>query len=170
MPMDVTGNSDTSGLPGAPKTTIRIGGYIDRLDSVADPETGEERIRVIDYKTGAYTVKGLPDVDAIFDPENIKDHSDYFLQAFLYSHIIRQETTTAVSPALLFIQHAGTDDYDPTLRLGKEPVRDIATEAPRFMSLLNEKVSEIFNAEITFMPTDDMKRCRTCPYATLCGR
>ena len=27
-----------------------IGGYIDRLDMVTDPETGEDRIRVIDYK------------------------------------------------------------------------------------------------------------------------
>ena len=170
MPLAIRVNDHTADAQDTHETTLKIGGYIDRLDSVVDPETGEERIRVIDYKTGAYHIKPLADVDAIFDPENIKEHSDYFLQAFLYSHIIRRETDTAVSPALLFIQHAGTDDYDPTLKLGKERVRDIATEAPRFMKLLNETISDIFNADITFMPTNDMKRCHTCPYATLCGR
>lgn len=170
MPLAIRVNDHTADAQDTHETILKIGGYIDRLDSVVDPETGEERIRVIDYKTGAYHIKPLADVDAIFDPENIKEHSDYFLQAFLYSHIIRRETDTAVSPALLFIQHAGTDDYDPTLKLGKERVRDIATEAPRFMKLLNETISDIFNADITFMPTNDMKRCHTCPYATLCGR
>lgn len=170
MPLTISVKDQTTDAQGTHETTIKIGGYIDRLDSVVDPETGEERIRVIDYKTGAYRLKPQTDVEAIFNPENIKDHSDYYLQAFLYSHIIRRETDTAVSPALLFIQHAGTDDYDPTLKLGKERVRDIATEAPRFMKLLNETISDIFNADITFMPTNDMKRCHTCPYATLCGR
>ncbi len=170
MPLTIRVKDQTTDAQGTHETTIKIGGYIDRLDSVVDPETGEERIRVIDYKTGAYRLKPQTDVEAIFDPENIKDHSDYYLQAFLYSHIIRRETDTAVSPALLFIQHAGTDNYDPTLQLGKEPVRDIATEAPQFMKLLNETISDIFNADITFMPTNDMKRCHSCPYATLCGR
>ena len=170
MPLAIRVNDHTADAQDTHETILKIGGYIDRLDSVVDPETGEERIRVIDYKTGAYHIKPLADVDAIFDPENFMEHSHYFLQAFLYSHIIRRETDTAVSPALLFIQHAGTDDYDPTLKLGKERVRDIATEAPRFMKLLNETISDIFNADITFMPTNDMKRCHTCPYATLCGR
>ena len=170
MPLAIRVNDHTADAQDTHETTLKIGGYIDRLDSVVDPETGEERIRVIDYKTGAYRLKPQTDVEAIFNPENIKDHSDYYLQAFLYSHIIRRETDTAVSPALLFIQHAGTDNYDPTLQLGKEPVRDIATEAPQFMKLLNETISDIFNADITFMPTNDMKRCHTCPYATLCGR
>ena len=147
-----------------------IGGYIDRLDQVTDPETGEPRIRVVDYKTGGYRLKALPDIEAIFDPQNIKDHSDYYQQAFLYSHIVRRETTTPVSPALLFIQHAGADDYDPTLCLGKEPVRDIASVSDTFMQLLNNKMGEIFDPAQSLTPTDDRKRCDTCPYAAICGR
>lgn len=150
-----------------------IGGYIDRLDQVTDPGTGEPRIRVVDYKTGGYRLKALPDIEAVFDPQNIKNHSDYYLQAFLYSHIVRQEHAAEdipVSPALLFIQHAGTDDYDPTLCLGKEPVRDIATVSDDFMQLLDNKLGEIFDPALSFTPTDDRKRCDTCPYAALCGR
>ena len=153
-----------------PLGNTKIGGIIDRLDSITDPESGEEIIRVIDYKTGSHKQKDLPDVEAIFDPANIKDHSDYYLQAFIYSQIVRQKTEEAVSPALLFIQHAGADDYDPTLKIGKQPVRDIATESERFMELLQQKISEIFNQDLAFNPTDNSDRCRSCPYATICGR
>ena len=161
MPFDVDGKM-------AFKTTI--GGYIDRLDQVTDPETGELRIRVVDYKTGGRRLKSLPNVYAIFDPQNIKEHSDYYLQAFLYSHIVRRDTSLPVSPSLLFIQHAGAEDYNPTLILGKEPVRDIANVSERFMELLHKTISEIFNPDLAFTPTSDIDRCRHCPYAALCGR
>ena len=143
-------------------------GYIDRLDKIVDPETGEERIRVIDYKTGAKKQKDLLDVAAIFDPANVKDHSDYYLQAFLYSHIVRQHTDLPVSPALLFIQYAGSDNFDPILKLGKNPVNDIAIVSKEFMQLLTEKMSEIFCQDLAFSPTEDQDRCRTCPYQMLC--
>ena len=145
-----------------------VRGYIDRLDRITDPETGEERVRVIDYKTGAKKQKDLPDVAAIFDPVNVKDHSDYYLQAFLYSYIIRRETQVPVSPLLLFIQYTGADEYDPTLKLGKDPVRDIATVSDEFMTLLTEKLSEIFCQDLAFSPTEDNDRCRSCPYKMLC--
>ena len=145
-----------------------IRGYIDRLDCITDPETGEDVVRVVDYKTGAKKQKDLPDVAAIFDPANVKDHSDYYLQAFLYSHIVRQQANLPVSPALLFIQHAGSEQYDPTLKLGKDPVRDIATISNEFMQLLTEKMSEIFCQDLAFSPTEDHDRCSTCPYQMLC--
>ena len=143
-------------------------GYIDRLDQITDPETGEELVRVIDYKTGARKQKDLPDVAAIFDPTNVKEHSDYYLQAFLYSHIVRQEMSTPVSPLLLFIQYTGAENYEPTLKLGKEPVKDIANVSEEFMRLLTEKMSEIFSQDLAFSPTEDADRCKTCPYQMLC--
>ncbi len=145
------------------------GGIIDRLDSITDPDTGQQRIRVIDYKTGAYRIKALPDVEAIFDPKNIADHSDYYLQTFLYSYIVSQKMHKPVSPSLLFIQHAGTEDYDPTLRLGKEAVKDIADVSERYMELLVEKIGEIFNPDLAFTPTSDLNRCTNCPFKCLCN-
>ena len=151
---------------------LRIGGIIDRLDSITDSQTGDQHIRVVDYKTGSRRLKTLPDVAAIFDPANIPDHSDYYLQALLYSIIVKDKSLKSkeVSPALLFIQHAGTDDYDPTLCLGREPVRDIATVADEYMQLLNQTISEIFNEDLALSPTDDLDRCHACPFAPICGR
>ena len=150
----------------------KVGGIIDRLDCVADPATGEDRIRVIDYKTGARHLRPMPDVDAIFDPAQIPNHSDYYLQAFLYSYIVRQKHTEPVSPALLFIQHAGAEGYDPTLIVGREPVSDISVHADRFIERFKETVTDIFNPDLPFAPTDDRNRCRCryCPYAALCGK
>ena len=149
--------------------TTTIGGTIDRLDCINTPD-GTEQIRVIDYKTGSRRLKALADVDAIFAQESLKDHSDYYLQAFLYSHIVRGKyKSTPVAPALLFIQHAGTDNYDPTLCLGREPVNDIAVVSESYMQHLSDVISDIFNPAISFTPTDDRKRCPNCPYAQLCG-
>ena len=145
-----------------------IDGIIDRLDSITDPETGQERIRVIDYKTGARNVKPMPGVETIFSQEGIKIHSDYFLQTFLYAYIVRTKTPQMVSPCLLFIQHAGGDDYDPTLKIGKDAVTDIATYADTFIEMLKNQLADIFNPQLSFTPTDDQQRCETCPYASLC--
>ena len=162
MDYQITAGSDTF--------TTTLGGMIDRLDSITTPD-GEEQIRVIDYKTGSRRLKALADVDAIFAQESLKNHSDYYLQAFLYSHIVRLKSKDkAVSPALLFIQHAGTDDYNPTLCLGREPVNDIAVVSESYMKQLSSLISDIFNPALCFTPTDDKKRCTTCPYAHLCGR
>ena len=171
MPYDLNSNFSTT-----------IGGFIDRLDSVTDPISGQTRIRVIDYKTGSRHLRPMPDVDAIFDPAQIPNHSDYYLQAFLYSYIIKSSATnhtthpsllpshSSVSPALLFIQHASAEGYDPTLVIGREPVTDITVHADRFITLLKEKTGEIFSPDLPFTPTDDRNRCRSCPYAALCGR
>ena len=147
---------------------LQVGGIIDRLDSVINPDTGLEQIRVIDYKTGSRHIRPMPDVEAIFSQQAIKEHSDYFLQTFLYAHIVRSKTPNAVSPCLLFIQHAGGDDYDPTLGIGKESVTDIATYSDEFIKLLENLLNEIFNPQLSFLPTDERKRCETCPFASLC--
>ena len=148
----------------------KVGGIIDRLDCITDSVSGEERIRVIDYKTGARHLRPMPDIEAIFDPAQIPNHSDYYLQAFLYSHIVRQHRTEAVSPALLFIQHAAAEGYDPTLVIGRDPVTDITVHSDRFIALFKETTDAIFSPNLHFTPTDDRNRCRSCPYAALCGR
>ena len=150
--------------------TTTIGGRIDRLDCI---EQGG-RIRVVDYKTGSKPPKSLPDVEAIFDAANQKNHSDYYLQTFVYSSIVRHDARLnpqllPVSPALLFIQHTAGDNYDPTLLLGKQPVTDIEQVRADFAALLRNQIEEIFNPDIAFNPTSNAKTCSTCPYAMLCG-
>ena len=148
---------------------LKIGGRIDRLDLICK-DTPQERIRVIDYKTGSSQLRPLPDVESIFSPEKIHDHSDYYLQTFVYADIVRQKRQKPTSPALLFIQHAAADDYDPTLRFGREPILDIADHSQRFNELLDQQITQIFSPDVAFQPTSDLKTCRTCPYQQMCRR
>jgi ATP-dependent helicase/DNAse subunit B len=157
---------------------ITVGGRIDRLDFV-DEGTARERIRVVDYKTGSRQLKAMADVDAIFQPQNIHDHSDYYLQTLLYADNVRSlqlgtryglATDTAVSPALLFIQHAAADDYDPTLCFGRTPILDIAPHSQRFRELLTQTVSDILSPDVDYRPTTDQQVCATCPYHVICQR
>ena len=151
--------------------TTTLGGRIDRLDMVID-EQGAEQIRVIDYKTGSRRMTPLKTVDDIFDPAQLHNHNDYYLQALLYARLVStQHSPTKVAPALLFIQHAGVEGYDPILRFGQERIKEMATpEGDHFVELLSAKIEEIFDPSIAFVPTDDRDRCANCPYAAFCGQ
>ena len=146
---------------------VHVGGIIDRIDKITLPD-GSERIRVVDYKTGSSRIKPLPDVASIFDPTYLKNHSDYYLQTFLYS-IIEGLSGGPVSPCLLFIQHAGIDNYDPTLLLGQTPITDINEVKEEFLENLNTLVGELFNTDVPFLPTEEKARCKSCPFSSLCG-
>ena len=148
--------------------TTTIGGRIDRLDMITDDKG--EHIRVIDYKTGSKDVKPLPDVDSIFSQESLKNHSDYYMQTFIYAKIVKDKfPDKTVSPALLFIQHAGADDYNPILKFDRQHIDDVAQYMERFMDMLKNKVDEIFDPETDFVPTADRDRCTLCPYKGLCS-
>ena len=172
-PFSIVGLEKRVSMPfETPHISTVIGGYIDRLDRITDAY-GSEQLRVVDYKTGSYHMRSLADVDAIFAPEGLAAHSDYYLQTMLYaaivSHDVRaQGLDTAVAPALLFIQHAAAEGYDPTLQLARKPVTDIAAIAEPFMERLRGVVDDMFNPDINFLPTADGDRCRTCPYYNLC--
>ena len=160
---------------------FRIGGFIDRLDSVAASGNPSalgnlaERIRVIDYKTGRSRTSHPKDIEEVFSTQTlaIGKHNDYYLQAILYSLIVKNDrrynpAQEPVSPGLLFIQNAGADDYDPTLKLGKELLTDVAPLEAEFTNHLRSLLADIYDPALPLKPTEDKKRCTFCPYAALC--
>lgn len=155
--------------------SLSIGGYIDRLDEIVNPD-GTHRIRVIDYKTGKSMTSTPVDVDDIFTDEKLSEkHKDYYLQTFLYASIVKHHpqlnpAQLPVSPALLFIQQTAGEDYDPTLLLEKEKVLDIGEYDAKFKENLQQLLSEIYNPSIPFAPTSELKRCTYCAYRQLCDR
>ena len=160
------------------KKTIKIGGRIDRLDMITDPDTGRRRIRVIDYKTGGTDIKsGISEVEEIFDPAMAggTNHTDYYLQSMLYSRIARKckelnPYGLPVSPALIFIQHAFSEQYDPTIYINKVKVIDVAEYEEDYRKGMQQLVEEIYNPGISFQPTANDKHCEYCAYKALCGK
>lgn len=156
--------------------TVTIGGRIDRIDRVNIGEPNE-RLRVVDYKTGNRLAADISGMEDVFEPANITvKHSDYILQAMLYSIIEqyndnrRNPEHVKVSPALLFIQHTMAKDYDPVLTVNKEPITDIGIYSDDFLRLLKEKLEELYNPDLPFTLTDNADICRSCPYIKICGK
>jgi hypothetical protein len=156
------------------KKSLRIGGYIDRLDMIRD-EQGQQHIRVLDYKTGKAPTAKTNGVEELFTNDNVgKKHTDYFLQAMLYSIIVRNSkqynpTNLPVSPALLFIQQSGSEDYDPILSFDKEKIDDAKKYENEFREQLRKVVTEIFEPQVPFSPTENRDMCTHCIYKQLCN-
>ncbi len=154
---------------------IETGGVIDRLDEIY-LDSNNTRLRVVDYKTGGKVADSLSCVDDMFDAKHLNKKSDYTMQAMLYSLIEATNDTKknpnhrAVSPALLFIQHAGGEDYTPVLSVNKEEITDVTVYEEDFFRNLTEKLEEIHNPNISFAPTDNTEICKYCPYKQMCGR
>lgn len=153
---------------------LQISGVIDRMDEITDQQ-GIRRIRVVDYKTGKLP-EGIPnDVEELFDNKNLsKKHKDYYIQTFLYATIVRQQQQLnpeqlPVSPALLYIQRGIDKNKDATLFLNKEKVIDINMHAKEFDEKLKNLLTEIYDTNVPFLPTNDKKTCQYCPYNRLCG-
>ncbi|MBQ3804333.1 MAG: PD-(D/E)XK nuclease family protein [Prevotella sp.] len=156
---------------------VNIGGTIDRLDCVTD-EFGNEQVRVIDYKTGTPPLNGIAigSIADIFDPSQIGKHSDYYLQALLYSGImISKGEQRPISPAVLYIQKTTSEDYSPRLLIGYEPhkgkgypILDAAQYIDEFYDGVRKLLEEICDDDVPFVPTDDVSRCTFCPYHGLC--
>lgn len=158
------------------RQTLNIGGTIDRLDCITDTD-GIMRTRIIDYKTGTppNSAIGMATIADIFDPEQIRNHSDYYLQALLYSSIIaRQGEERPVSPCVLYVQAATSEDYSPVLCIEKEPrkpgrpILDASEFFNDFNDGLRTLIEEICNIEMTFQPTSDATRCENCALKQLC--
>ncbi len=161
--------------------SMLVGGYIDRLDLI-HTDHGDV-LRVVDYKTGSSTpdrMVGLG-VDDVFVNNNIENHSDYYLQAMLYSCIVRHlknasETNKVkalnpqllpVRPALLFIQKSKSV-ADPVLKLNGRSIEDILEYETPFRAKLKETIEEIFDKDKNFEATTQDKRCQMCAYGKLC--
>ncbi|MBO6288184.1 MAG: PD-(D/E)XK nuclease family protein, partial [Prevotella sp.] len=149
---------------------LQLRGIIDRLDQV-----GDSQIRVVDYKTGARALtRKMDTIDEVFaQPMMREKHPDYYLQTFVYAEMVRNDAELnprhlPVSPALLFIQHAKGDDYDPTLAIGGTTINDIGSISNDFMSRLQAVLTQMFAPHEPFLPTDDRQMCAYCPYRMMC--
>jgi hypothetical protein len=151
-------------------TTKKIGGIIDRIDSIK--KDGEETIRIVDYKSGS-AKSGVDCIEDMFLNENKKKNRGYYLQTFLYSVIIKDKNPDKnVVPALLYIISAKKEDNPVlTMKSGnkKVPISDISDYQEDFINMLSEKMGELFNKDVPFRATNDDHVCEYCTFKPLCN-
>ena len=152
---------------------LRVGGIIDRLDSVIDPQTGQRILRVVDYKTGTHIEKCLS-MDHIFTPSDNRPH--YFLQTFLYTMAVKRELrkvepeAEGITAALFYPLCASSDDYDCRVSFGGSPLKTFTDEMGReFLEGLKLTAENLFYTGMDFTAQPSKKRCLWCDFRPLCG-
>jgi hypothetical protein len=145
---------------------VKVGGQIDRIDRT------EQGLRVIDYKTGGDRLMFV-DLDEVFSHENIPDRKAV-LQTFLYSLVwhLNHPGNEPIIPGVYQVKNFFTQSGF-TIQAKKEP--DFA--GGNFLGIadgvhqqLKQLLCEIFDKEVPFVQTNDIKRCEYCPYKIMCGR
>lgn len=140
---------------------LRVAGIVDRMDYK------DGILRIVDYKTGG-KAKKVDDMSKIFNPQ--KDRANYVFQAFFYASILVNEVKDQVAPALIYLQEAGAEDYNPIIMYNKEPVNDFNELAEEFEGWFRTLLNQVFDVETPFEQTPIIENCTYCDFKGMCGR
>jgi len=147
------------------KTGVNIKGFIDRID------VKEGRLRILDYKTGSGKLD-FRNLDEVF--EHDKDNRPKFvLQTFLYCILYQDENKVSnLTPGIFYIRDLFKEDFDTVLinKESKEKVTDFEQYNEAFRKHLTTCLDEMFNPEVPFTQTSNLKVCQYCPYVGVCNR
>lgn len=152
------------------KQTVVLRGIIDRVDK----QNGT--VRLIDYKSGL-DAKNFPDVASLFDRDH-KSRNKAAMQTLFYGLIYQAthpQNTTPLKPAIFNLREMFLDDFNPYLQL-KQPyktgveVNDYGDFEEDYRAGLKSLLEDMYNPEIPFDQTEDLKKCSYCPYKEICGR
>ena len=148
---------------------VQLGGIIDRLDIYG--AEGNERLRVVDYKSGSYGDKTHADkMSATWEDIMENEDKGYVRQTLIYSHAVLQHDHAGlpVEPNLYFCRRKVTD-IETTIDIEGERVSDYAAIQEPFYEALRAKVTQIAHA--TEFPQCEPDKCPSfCPFFELCGR
>lgn len=146
-------------------STILIGGIIDRYERVRI--NGQNVIRISDYKTNAKAQKTVTLEDTFDSTKSGRAYN--FLQALYYCEVFtrHENPKEPVSPALMYIKTA-LSSRDCRLLIEKEYVDDYETYRSRYCELLRDKISEIFDPDVSFTQNDS--HCEFCEFHNYCKK
>lgn len=151
-----------------PNSTVRLGGFIDRI------EQNNGTVWSIDYKTGRHTNKGkFETIEDLFNPDKVDKCKEVF-QTFCYSLALTElYPSSAIKPALWFVKAAKTsNDFDIKQSQNRktQAVDDFRIYKDHFSNGLEGLIAEVFDTSTPFTQTDDINKCKTCPFIGICGK
>jgi ATP-dependent helicase/DNAse subunit B len=141
-----------------------LGGTIDRIDSKDD------RVRVIDYKTGKDELD-FKNVASLFFRDGKRNKAA--LQTMLYALLYKTNGAQAdqkIIPGLINRNNLFDDTFNFGLKMDGEYLKDVTSLLPEFESHLLELMEEIFNPDLNFTQTHREETCKLCPYKEICYR
>jgi len=153
-------------LNGSKKVNIK--GFIDRIDEK------EGRLRILDYKTGSGSLE-FKSLDEVFE-KNKDKRPKFVLQTFLYGILYKQKAEGKImTPGIYYMRDVFKDGFDTELHYRPEKnindtVTDFSVYEDEFKEHLTGCLEEIFNPEVAFTQTKNVKVCQYCAYVGVCNR
>lgn len=149
---------------------VGMKGIIDRI------EQKDNTIRIVDYKTGK-DAKTFPDIPSLFDREN-KTRNKAVFQTFFYGLLYLespiQHHSLPIQASLFNIRELFNENFSPLIQIKKgrinQDIQDIRVYLDEFNEELKNLLQEIFDKDIGFSQTDDLKKCGYCPYVGICNK
>ncbi len=150
---------------------VKVSGKIDR----ADRKDGT--VRIIDYKTGSDELN-IDSVESLFNGEGPRNKAAF--QTFLYAWLYENEgnkamqlttETYALTPGLMNRKNLFAKEFTFGHQMGRgKLISDVRTHFPDFEGRLKDLLGELYNPEVPFDQTPNVKNCEFCPYKNICYR
>lgn len=171
--------------------TLKIGGRIDRVDSVPYSDGKQRAVRIADYKTGKFHEKNMKtqSLDELFKVGQTTGGN--FLQTLIYclatseDEQMQQFIQSAASfyPVLFYTQKS-LKSFDPRLFLDGKPLTDFHAIKAEFEAKLLALVEQIlYTKDFPMYGTEEFAQisggtvansskspCKYCKYSLLCAR
>jgi len=147
---------------------VNLKGFIDRIDEK------DGRLRILDYKTGIGKLD-FKSLEEVFE-HNKENRPKFVLQTFLYGLFYKEMAQgKIITPGIYYMRDVFKDDFDTELhekvdRNSNNTVTDFSEYEDEFRGYLTNSLEEIFNPDLPFVQTDNLKVCQYCPYVGVCNR
>jgi ATP-dependent helicase/nuclease subunit B len=151
------------------KREVAIGGKIDRVDEK------DGVVRMVDFKTGGDKID-FEGLDALWTVHGEKQNKGA-LQTLLYALMFSKNHPEfpLFEPALIVLRGLKKDSNSKVRLYDKSTKTEVSAEViqqylPEVEAGVSNVIAEIFDREIPFDQTEDLKVCSYCDYKGICNR
>ena len=144
---------------------VRLHGFADRIDKVGD------EIRIIDYKTGKVNPYDVKINDKV---EGITGMAEKAIQLMMYKYLYISEhsenlenSEKLIKPGIIGFQKLSHGVYNLEISELHELSKSFKETCDKYF---NEFLGELFNKDIPFTQTEDIKNCSFCDFKNICKR
>ncbi len=151
----------------SPSLSINIKQVIDRIDRVCDG--GGERLRIVDYKTGADEIS-FSDFEQLFSNKELKRRKA-IVQLMFYCNAYAADSgyTGPIAPVIYQLKTLSTNGLRP-VSYNRTPLDDYRDINEEFLTRFRGVISEMFNSEVPFVQAPDSHNCTFCSLTAICRR
>lgn len=141
---------------------VMLHGFADRIDKVGD------EIRIIDYKTGKVNPYDVKINDKVVGITSMAEKSIQLLMyKYLYLHEHHDIKPDLIQPGIIGLQKLSHGVFNLEINELHELHNNFEATCDKYF---NEFLQELFNKNIPFTQTEEVKNCSFCDFKNICKR